>query len=345
MIYIFTALYCEAHILIRHFDLVKNTENIWFQEFCNETAGIRLTITGVGEIAAATAVGSVCSVYRPERGDMLLNVGTCAYTADSDGIFLCNKITEQATGRTFFPDMLYRHNFREKAVVTGMLPWNGEGNDTGLSAAVSIGRSCIEESAAASPAYPDGVREEGASPAFSDGVREEEASPVYPDGVKEEEALPAVSAGKLYDMEAAAIYQAGSSFFGPHQMLFLKVVSDRGAGKEVSREQIESQMEKYQDQISDFMEQIFAITHMARKDWCGEKPLRQEDEALFQSFCTDLHCSKAMKDSVRQYIRYLSLAGTDPFLMIRDMYEKGLLPCKDKREGKLRFEEFKRRVF
>ncbi|MDE6924038.1 MAG: hypothetical protein K2P59_02085, partial [Acetatifactor sp.] len=281
-------------------------ENIWFQEFCNETAGIRLTITGVGEIAAATAVGSVCSVYRPERGDMLLNMGTCAYTADSDGIFLCNKITEQATGRTFFPDMLYRHNFREKAVVTGMLPWNGEGNDKGLSAAVSPGRSCSKESPAA---------------------------------------LPAVSAGKLYDMEAAAIYQAGSSFFGPHQMLFLKVVSDRGAGKEVSREQIESQMEKYQEQILDFMEQIFAITHMARKDWCGEKPLRQEDEALFQSFCTDLHCSKAMKDSVRQYIRYLSLAGTDPFLMIRDMYEKGLLPCKDKREGKLRFEEFKRRVF
>ena len=305
MIYIFTALFCEAHILIRQFDLEKNTENTWFQEFYNETAGIRLTVTGVGEVAAAAAVGSVCSVYRPGSGDVLLNVGTCAYTAESDGIFLCNKITEQATGRTFYPDMLYRHNLHENAIVTGMLPWSEEGRG---------------------------------SHGTSKGYPVKASSP--------DAGLPAaVSDGSLYDMEAAAVYQAGSLFFSPHQMLFLKVVSDGGAAEEVSREQIERRMEKYQKCIFDLIGQISAITHMTEKDGNGANCLWQEDEALIRTFCRDLHCSKAMRDSMRQYIRYLSLAEMDYTFVIRDMYEKGLLPCKDKREGKLRFEEFKRRVF
>ena len=170
MIYIFTALYCEAHIFIRKYNLIKNNENIWFQEFYNESSGLRLTITGVGEIAAATAVGSVCSIYKPTQEDLLLNVGICAHSTEKHGIFLCNQIIEKATGKTFYPDMLYRSNFCEGTIVTEMLPWN----------------------------------------ALNDNPKTKS------------------SAGNLYDMEAAAIYQAGIHFFGPHQMIFLKIVSDRG---------------------------------------------------------------------------------------------------------------------
>ena len=278
MINIFTALYCEAHIFIRQFKLIKNQENTWFQEFYNEEAGIRLTVTGVGEIAAAAAVGSTYSVYRPTPGDLLLNVGICAHIAKNDGIFLCNKIIEQATGKTFYPDMLYRHGFCEGTIVTRMLPWNGE---------------------------------------------------------KE-------SGGKLYDMEAAAIYQAGARFLGPHQMIFLKIVSDRGAVEEVSKERAVQLMEKYQDRIFDYIGQIFAIT---QKSSCRKKVLCQEEERLVETFCADLRCSKAMRDSMVQYIRYLTLTGVDYASIIQDMYEKGLLPCKDKSEGKRRFEEFRRSLF
>ncbi|MDE6221601.1 MAG: hypothetical protein K2G51_14465, partial [Lachnospiraceae bacterium] len=59
----------------------------------------------------------------------------------------------------------------------------------------------------------------------------------------------------------------------------------------------------------------------------------------------ELHCSTAMPDPMPQSNRYLTLAGIDYVSVIRDMYEKKLLPCKDKREGKVRFEEFKRRLF
>lgn len=286
MIYIFTALYCEAHIFIRHFNLIKNQESTWFQQFYNETAGIRLTVTGVGEIAAAAVVGSVCSVYKPTQNDLLLNVGICAHTTKNDGIFLCNKIMENATGRTFYPDMLYRHNFAEGTIVTGMRPYHSN-ND-----AAQMSEGTLAET--------------------------------------------------LYDMEAAAVYQAGIHFFGSHQMIFLKIVSDSGFVEDVSKERTALLMEKYKDQIFDYIGQISAIT---QKAGCRKSRLCQEEETLIETFCKDLHCSKAMKDSMQQYIQYLTLAKIDYISVIQEMYDKKLLPCKDKKEGKLRFEEFKRRLF
>lgn len=290
MIYLFTALYCEAHMLIQQFHLTKNPENTWVQEFRNEAAGITLIITGVGEIAAAAAVGGVCAAYRPKREDMLLNVGICAHTEENDGIFLCNKITEQATGKTFYPDMLYRHGFREAAVVTGMLPWNRE----------------------------------------TDGALLPVGSLDDPSAI-----LPSET---LYDMEAAAVYQAGACFFGPHQMIFLKVVSDRGAAGAVSPKQTEQLMEKYRDPVVDYIRQMQVITQK-------ENRTHDQEEAMLKKLCVDLHCSRAMRDSMRQYIRYLALAGGEYVSVIQKMYDEGLLPCRDKREGKQRFEEFKRRVF
>lgn len=285
MIYIFTALYCEASFFISHFHLAKNPENTRFMEFQNETAGIRLTVTGVGEIAAAAAVSSVCTANRPGQGDILFNIGTCARRAWSDGIFLCNKIMEQATGKTFYPDILYRHKFPEEAVVTVMKPCNGDETDT-------VPAAC------------------------SDGV--------------------------LYDMEAAAIYQAGSYFFGPHQMMFLKIVSDRGAAGAVSKEQVIDLMETYGAQLHSFLELLMEITsHQAHRNSC----LSGEQEEQLEKLCADLHCSKVMRDSLRQHIIYFVLSGMNPAPAIRGMYEEGLVPCKDKREGKRCFEELKRRLF
>ncbi len=286
MIYIFTALYSEAHIFIRHFNLIKNQQSTWFQQFYNETAGVRLAVTGVGEIAAAAVVGSVCSVYKPTQNDLLLNIGICAHTTKNDGIFLCNKIMEKATERTFYPDMLYRHDFSEGTIITGMQPY-----------------------------------------ASDKDVAQTTAN---------------ISAEMLYDMEAAAVWQAGIHFFGPHQMIFLKIVSDRGCIEEVSKERTALLLEKYKDSIFDYIRQISSIT---QKIECRKSCLCQENERLIESFCVDLHCSKTMKDFMKQYIQYLTLAEMDYVSVIQDMYDKKLLPCKDKREGKLRFEEFKRRLF
>lgn len=285
MIYLFTALYCEAHIFIRQFHLEKNPENTQFQEFYNEAEGILLTITGIGEIAAAAAVAGICSKYKPKEDDMLLNIGTCACREGNAGVFVCNKLTEQATGKTFYPDILYRHDFEEEAIVTGMLHWNDEKNIPGVPAAIS---------------------------------------------------------GKnLYDMEAAAVYQAGAYFFGPHQMVFLKIVSDGGTAKEVSEKRVENLMESCQDMLFSFVKQLsLTAAENTRKEHC----FRQEEDPVIEKLSADMHCSKVMKDLLKQYVRYLTLSGTDYASVIQDMYREGSLPCKDKREGKLRFEELKRRL-
>lgn len=277
MVYLFTALYCEADVFIKKFRLEKVLENVRFQEFYQEEAGIRLTVTGVGEIAAATAVSSICATYKPQEEDMLLNVGTYSHIAGNHGIFLCNKILEQATGRTFYPDLLYRHYLREEAIVTGMLPCNREENFDGT----------------------------------------------------------------LYDMEAAAIYQAGSYFFAPHQMMFLKVVSDQGAAATVSKEKVHYLMETYQDALFDFMGGLPAIAYGDHRN----AEFLQQKEIRMETLFADLHCSRAMRDALRQHIHYWELAGREYASVIRDMYREGLLPCRDKREGKSCFEEIKRRLF
>ncbi len=285
MIYLFTALYCEANIFIRQFHLEKDSENTWFQEFYSETADIRLTITGAGEIAASAAVGSICTRYSPKAEDVLLNIGTCAQRKGNAGIFVCNKIIEQATGKTFYPDILYKHDFQEKTIVTGMLPWN-------------VGKDSIE--------------------------------------------MPSVISGEnLYDMEAAAVYQAGSYFFGPHQMVFLKIVSDEGTAEKVSEKLIEHLMESCQDMLFSFVKQL-SLT--ADKNMRKESCFREKEYLMAEKLSADMHCSKVMKDLLKQYIRYFTLSGVDYASVIQNMYQEGLLPCKDKREGKLRFEELKRRL-
>ena len=147
--------------------------------------------------------------------------------------------------------------------------------------------------------------------------------------------------GYLYDMEAAAIYQAGSYYFGPHQMMFLKVVSDKGAAAEVSKEKITHLMETYQEVLFDFIEGLPAIIYGNQR----KANALQQEEMRIETLCADLHCSKVMRDSLTQHIHYWELAGSNYTSVIQDMYREGLLPCKDKREGKSCFEELKRRLF
>lgn len=326
MIYLFTALYCEAAIFIKRFHLKKNPEHTSFPEFYRDEAGIRLTITGVGEIAAAAAVGSIGTKYKPKAEDILVNIGTCAHGAEGNGIFLCNKIVEQATGKTFYPDILFRHDFTEKTIVTGMRPWNGE-------------KITIEMPKERTPGNPHGTE------AFMGALYDTEA---FPGALYDTEAFMGALygteafTGALYDMESAAVYQAGSHFFGPHQMVFLKIVSDWGRAKEVSGKQVEHLMETHQDRLSDFVE---GLSRMGEKFSPEAGGLEGEAEELYEKLCTDLHCSKVMGDSLRQHFRYWTLTGTDYMTVIDEMYGEGRLPCRAKREGKLCFEELKRRLF
>ena len=296
MIYVVTALYQEAHGLIRELELKKNTAYAPFEVFDNESAGIRLVVTGVGEIASAAAAAAVCARDGADAADFLVNIGCCAaaeggcepadrdmdsgygaaHAAQIGDLYVCHKITEQATGKTFYPDILYRHPWRERELVTGMQP--------------------LQRAAA------------------------------Y---------------GVLYDMEAAAVYQAGIRFFSPDRMLFLKVVSDFGiAGQErMTAEALTGLLEQHVKEVAAFLTNLREAAD--EEETLRNDGILQEDEAVLERLFAALHCSQTMRASARQYITYAALTGYDWKAELEEWYARGLLPCKDRREGKVRLEELK----
>lgn len=300
MIYVVTALYQEAHGFIRELELKKNTAYAPFEVFDNENAGIRLVVTGVGEIAAAAVVAAVCARDGADAADFLINIGCCAaanagadsgcetvdsgmdsgygaaHAAQTGDLYLCHKITEQATGKTFYPDILYRHPWKERELVTGMQP--------------------LQRAAAH---------------------------------------------GALYDMEAAAVYQAGIRFFSPDRMLFLKVVSDFGiAGQErMTAEALTGLLEQYVKEVAAFLTNLREAAD--EEETLRNDGILQEDETVLERLFAALHCSQTMRASARQYITYAALTGYDWKAELEEWYARGLLPCKDRREGKVRLEELK----
>ena len=300
MIYVVTALYQEAHGFIRELELKKNTAYAPFEVFDNENAGIRLVVTGVGEIAAAAVVAAVCAQDGADAADFLINIGCCAaanagadsgcetvdsgmdsgygaaHAAQIGDLYVCHKITEQATGKTFYPDILYRHPWKERELVTGMQP--------------------LQRAAAH---------------------------------------------GALYDMEAAAVYQAGIRFFSPDRMLFLKVVSDFGvAGQErMTAETLTGLLEQHVKEVAAFLTNLREAAD--EEETLRNDGILQEDETVLERLFAALHCSQTMRASARQYITYAALTGYDWKAELEEWYARGLLPCKDRREGKVRLEELK----
>ena len=73
MIYVVTALYCEAKPWIHTFSLKKNIASSRFQIFQNDN--ICLVITQQGKLNAAIAVTDMFHLNPPKNTDLLLNVG------------------------------------------------------------------------------------------------------------------------------------------------------------------------------------------------------------------------------------------------------------------------------
>jgi len=288
MIYIVTAMYAEAHPFITRFQLKKDSSHTRFQVFRSDEAGICLIISGTGSVPAAVAVGSLCTKYGPGQGDFLVNVGVCAriagggHASRTGDIFLCNKIREQTTGKTFYPDILYRHRFAEAQIITGAKPYKK----------------------------------------IEPGETEE-------------------ADFDLYDMEAAAVYQAGAYYLGPHQMSFLKAVSDDGNTENVNPAQIEGLIGRHMETMADYLAGLQSIAQKERRE---ETFWDDEVQKEWEKLCLDMHCSKVMSESLRQYLRYCILSGIDHASVLEGMYREGKLPCKDKREGKQCFEELKKRL-
>ena len=358
MITIYCALYAEAQYLIQHYELKKATESRHFQIFFNEKWKIRLVITGVGKLNATVAMAEISTIHPPAEEDLMVNYGSCAaegmlMPGEGEGgggacvplgsIIMVNKLTDAESGRTFYPDMIYRHPFTEGEVKTSVHVYTAD-----------------------------------------EGTRDEEQMKMEAAGqtAQNEEAMKAEAAAPtVHDMEAAACYEAGNFYYGPHQMIFLKVVTDLGIEKErlqndssqgkditntknmTSNGLTINQTASERDRFAMIMQEagaeaaifidglhsLFASECYDKKSGGENMHASEVQESPLETLCEDpicewsidenqlaedLHCSVTMKAELMQLLKYWRLTGFDAASLLQRYYEQKLLPCKDKREGR-----------
>ncbi|SHO44778.1 5'-methylthioadenosine/S-adenosylhomocysteine nucleosidase family protein [Anaerocolumna xylanovorans] len=280
MLIIAAALYSEAKPFIEFFNLKKDLYFSSFQVFRNEDTV--LYITGTGPMEAAIVTSSFLTRESLSGSDLLLNVGICGSRRKDLPMgtpILCNKLIEQETGHTYFPDVLYTHPFIEGSIITSFC---------------SAENSLFEE----------------ASLSFA-------------------------------DMEAAAIYQAGSYFFQPHQMLFIKIISDYlMPATETGDKAID-----VSGLVSSNVRIIAGwITELMNKIPHKTNDFTREEAEYIEELSRNLKLSVTMEHELRQYLRYYKLVNGDFFPFAMHLAEELPLPVKSKTEGKKYLDYFKKNL-
>ncbi|WP_373899773.1 hypothetical protein ACER0A_000865 [Haloimpatiens sp. FM7315] len=114
MVYFLTALYCEGKDIIEHYKMKKIMEATKFQVFKGEDE--ILAISGTSAVNAIAATTYLLTKFKYGENDIFVNVGLsgCFKEEVTKGsVFLCNKLINGFSKRAFYPDMLFRHPFKE----------------------------------------------------------------------------------------------------------------------------------------------------------------------------------------------------------------------------------------
>ncbi|WP_234122053.1 5'-methylthioadenosine/S-adenosylhomocysteine nucleosidase family protein [Clostridium hydrogenum] len=114
MTYFLTALYYEAKGIISHYKMKKVVEAIKFQVFKGDNE--MLIIAGTGGIKAVVATAYLLNCFGYKENDMLINLGICGAVKnnfDIGEVVLCNKLIDDFSNRSFYPDILFKHPFKE----------------------------------------------------------------------------------------------------------------------------------------------------------------------------------------------------------------------------------------
>ncbi|OPJ62272.1 hypothetical protein [Clostridium oryzae] len=134
MVYVITAMYCEAAPIIKRFTLKKVTEIRHFQVFKNDS--LVLIVSGVGPVKAAAATAFIFAYYGCSLEDILINIGICGSVKNKyhkNEILLCSKIIDSSTKFEYYPDLIFNSPFREAVLETfpKVVEKNGAGNVQG----------------------------------------------------------------------------------------------------------------------------------------------------------------------------------------------------------------------
>ena len=140
MLYIVTAMYAEAAPFIKHYNLKRDRLMKRHELYVSDEKDVCLLITKPGKITAAMAVTEMLVTHEPTNEDFLVNVGVCGACSlstadnsnvvehsysrstnavpDTTSVFICTDILDHDTGRHYYPDMLYKHPFKEAGIET-----------------------------------------------------------------------------------------------------------------------------------------------------------------------------------------------------------------------------------
>lgn len=323
MLIISAALYSEAKPFIEFYNLKKDLSYPSFQVFRKEDTV--LYITGTGPMEAAIITAAFLTRESPAAADLFLNIGICGSRRRDLPLgtpVLCNKLIEAETGRTFYPDVLYSHPFREGSIITSCrrqteLPDSSEGSI--MEDFFSNETSSISEN----------------------GFRNENSSDSVNGFIKSGAALPAENALPFADMEAAALYQAGRYFFQPHQMFFIKIISDYLMPAPPSLKEAIDVSRLVGDNVEVIAQWINGLLNKFSKT---TNDFTKEETEYIRQLSESLKLSVTMEHELTQYLRYCKLVKGD-FLSFTSLLAKEMpLPVKSKLEGKKCLDYFKKNL-
>jgi len=107
----------EARPLINHFGLKHQQELSHIRSWGNDL--LILAITGTGKVASATAAASLCTIFGGEiQAAVNLGLAGSSGRGEKGEMFLVNGISDHHSGKSFYPDMLFRTNLPETQLKT-----------------------------------------------------------------------------------------------------------------------------------------------------------------------------------------------------------------------------------
>ncbi|SFG15133.1 hypothetical protein [Oribacterium sp. WCC10] len=306
MIFIFTALYPEAKPLIRMLGLKKRTDRTRFQQFVSsDYMDIMVTMKRMSSDGSGADI-------RPDIVLVITGVGPVNAAAAVSAT-----LTEYDAGSA--DQML---SFGTAAFLHGAVKSNG-------TAGVFLLNKLLDQNAGRC-FYPDMLIKcdiPEASAITGSTVLSERAA-----------AFMAVSAENydIYDMEAAAVYQTSAFYIGPHQMSFIRVVTDSGISDDIKdikslSEMVAATVEKYVDQILCYVDKLRELSLAEVRKM---KEPDEKDSELVDKIINDAHFSRVMQDQFRQYVKFAVLSGINWREEAERLYREGELPTIDKRKGK-----------
>ena len=120
---IVSAIFIEAKVFIEKYNL-RRTNDRFFKIYKNDD--YLVIISGVGKIKMAIATSYILQIVNPS---IIINFGISASLSYNIGdVFLINKITDFENSRSYYPDILRKHNLKESDIITYDVPQSNDAN-------------------------------------------------------------------------------------------------------------------------------------------------------------------------------------------------------------------------